>query len=216
MLRKEANRLIYLKNISLSFAHKIIFDDISWTIHEKSRIGLVGDNGTGKTTLLRAILGQQELDSGAIDIAGQKNKTLAYLPQDLIELEPVPLMSYLKKRTGIAKIEEVIREHERNIAALPIEQEDHDTYQRLLKTYEEAVSLYQSRDGYAFEAKAAQVLKGLGFRESDFSRSCAEFSGGWKMRILIAVILLSQPDIMLLDEPTNHLDTKAWNGWRVI
>lgn len=206
---KESNRLIYLKNISLSFAHKVIFDDMSWTIHEKSRIGLVGDNGTGKTTLLRAILGQQELDSGTIDIAGRKNKSLAYLPQDLIELEPVPLMSYLKKRTGIAQMEEAIQEQERDIAALPSDQKDHDTYQRLLKTYEEAVSLYQSRDGYAFEAKAAQVLRGLGFREDDFLRSCAEFSGGWKMRILIAVILLSQPDIMLLDEPTNHLDTES-------
>lgn len=201
--------MIYLKNISLAFAHKVIFDDISWAIHEKSRIGLVGDNGTGKTTLLRAILGQQELDSGSIEIVGYKNKTLAYLPQDLIELEPLPLMSYLKKRTGIARMEETIEQFEREIGSFPKEQENHDAYQRLLRTYEEAVSCFQGRDGYAFEAKAAQVLRGLGFREGDFSRSCAEFSGGWKMRILIAVILLSQPDIMLLDEPTNHLDTES-------
>ena len=201
--------MIYLKNISLSFAHKVIFDDISWVIHEKSRIGLVGDNGTGKTTLLRAILGQQELDGGTIEIAGQKGKTLSYLPQDLIELEPIPLLSYLKKRTGMADAEAEISHFEREIADFSGGNGADEAYGRLLRDYESALALFHARDGYAFEARAGQILRGLGFREKDFPRSCAEFSGGWKMRILLAVILLSRPDIMLLDEPTNHLDTES-------
>ena len=201
--------MIFFKNISLSFAQKVIFDDITWAIHEKSRIGLVGDNGTGKTTLLRALLGQQELDGGTIDIAGQKGKTLSYLPQDLIELEPLPLLTYLKKRTGMARAEEEIRHYEKRISDFDGDNGDQDEYQRLLKDYEITASLFQARDGYSFEARAGQILRGLGFREGDFYKSCADFSGGWKMRILLAVILLSQPDIMLLDEPTNHLDTES-------
>jgi len=201
--------LIYLRNVSLAFAHKVIFDDITWAIHEKSRIGLVGDNGTGKTTLFRAILGQQELDGGTIEIVGQKNKTLSYLPQDLIELEPVPLLAYLKKRTGIARAEADIGHYEKQIGDFHGGSGDEEDYRRLLRDYEAAAALFQARDGYAFEARAGQILRGLGFRDGDFAKSCAEFSGGWKMRILLAVILLSQPDIMLLDEPTNHLDTES-------
>lgn len=200
--------MIYLKNISLSFGGKVIFDGISWTIHERSRIGLVGDNGAGKTTLFRTILGQQELDSGAIEIVGQKGKTLAYLPQDLIELEPVPLIVHLKKRTGVAGSEAEMASYERKIAAWDQDVES-EAYRRLLKDYEGAISRFQARDGYAFEVKAGQILRGLGFQEKDFSRLCSEFSGGWKMRIQLAAILLSRPDIMLLDEPTNHLDTES-------
>ncbi|MDD5168812.1 MAG: ABC-F family ATP-binding cassette domain-containing protein [Syntrophales bacterium] len=200
--------MIYLKNISLSFAEKVIFDDISWTIHEKSRIGLVGDNGTGKTTLFRAILGEQELDGGTIEIMGQRGKKISYLPQDLIELEPIPLLLHLKKRTGIAGIEGEMAAYEKKITAYAGDGED-EGYRKLLKDYETVVSRFQAREGYAFEARAGQILRGLGFQEKDFARPCSEFSGGWKMRIQLAVILLSQPDIMLLDEPTNHLDTES-------
>jgi ATP-binding cassette subfamily F protein 3 len=198
--------VIFLNNISLAFADHNIFDNITWMIPEKSRIGLVGDNGAGKTTLFRAILGMVDLDGGAIDIPNRKNRTIGYLPQDLVELEPIPLMDYLRKKSGIAEIEETLKEHESRMSRCdPDSAEYHET----MKAYEVAAARFQVCEGYRFEAKAGQILNGFGFREKDFSRNCSEFSGGWKMRILIALILLSNPDIMLLDEPTNHLDTES-------
>ena len=98
----EGQFVIYFRNVSLSFLDKKLFDNINWTIHPKSRIGLVGDNGTGKTTLFRAILEQVHLDSGIIDIPNRKQKTIGYLPQDLVELESIPLIEFLKKKSGIA------------------------------------------------------------------------------------------------------------------
>ncbi len=198
--------MININNISLSFADRKIFDGITWLIPDKSRIGLVGDNGTGKTTLLKAILGMVDLDQGAIEIPNRKNRTIGYLPQDLVELEPLPLLDYLRKKSGLAGIEQVLKDHESRMSGCD---PGSDEYQSILKDYEIASARFQAREGYRFEAKAKQILSGVGFRERDFSRNCTEFSGGWKMRILIALILLSAPDIMLLDEPTNHLDTES-------
>jgi ATP-binding cassette subfamily F protein 3 len=197
--------MIFLNNISLSFATKRIFAGINWTIGDKSRIGLVGDNGTGKTTLLRAIMGQIDLDEGTIDIAGRKNRTIGYLPQDLVELEPLPLIAYLKVRCGIATLEESISRYEEAIATSA----DLQPGCELLRNYENTMAEFNAKGGYAFEARAKQVLNGVGFRDDEFQKKCTEFSGGWKMRILLSVILISRPDIMLLDEPTNHLDTES-------
>ena len=177
---------------------------MNWFITEKSRIGLVGDNGQGKTTLLRAIMGMVDLDEGSIDIPNKK--TFGYLPQDIVELEPISLIGYFKKRSGIADLEESIGNYEKQIAACPPGSEE---YKRILGAYETAMSAFQAKDGYSFEAQAKQMLKGFGFREEDFAKKCTDFSGGWKMRILLGFILLSRPDIMLLDEPTNHLDTES-------
>jgi ATP-binding cassette subfamily F protein 3 len=198
--------VININNISLSFADRRIFDNITWMIPEKSRIGLVGDNGTGKTTLFKAILGMVDLDAGAIDIPNRKNRTIGYLPQDLVELEPLPLLDYLRKKSGLAEIEQALKDDESRMSRCD---PDSDEYQTILKRYEVAAARFQAKEGYRFAAKAKQILNGFGFREKDFSKNCMEFSGGWKMRILIALILLSAPDIMLLDEPTNHLDTES-------
>jgi ATP-binding cassette subfamily F protein 3 len=196
--------LIHINNISLSFGEKQIFDHVNWSITQKSRIGLVGGNGQGKTTLLRAIMGQVELDEGSIEIPTRK--TIGYLPQDTVELEPLDLISYFKKRSGISDLEASIRNYEKQIAACLEESEE---YQRNLASYEAATVAFQSKDGYSFEARAKQMLKGFGFKKEDYAKKCTEFSGGWKMRIFLAFILLSKPDIMLLDEPTNHLDTES-------
>jgi ATP-binding cassette subfamily F protein 3 len=198
--------VIYLNNISLSFADRKIFERLTWMIPEKSRIGLVGDNGTGKTTLLKAILGMVDLDQGIIEIPNRRNRTIGYLPQDLVEIEDFPLMDYLRRRSGIADIEQTMKDCESRISVYNPESAEYD---ELLKTYETAAARYQACEGYRFETKAKQILNGFGFREKDFSKKCTEFSGGWKMRIMIALILLSSPDIMLLDEPTNHLDTES-------
>lgn len=198
--------MIYLNNISLSFADNKIFDNITWMIPEKSRIGLVGDNGTGKTTLFKAILGMVDIDEGTIEIPNRKNKIMGYLPQDLVELEPFPLIEYLRKKSGIDDIEQTLKHHERRMSQCD---PDSAEYQEIMKAYEAATARFQAAEGYRFDAKAKQILNGFGFREKDFSKNCTEFSGGWKMRIFIALILLSAPDIMLLDEPTNHLDTES-------
>ena len=198
--------MIYFRSVSLSFLDKKLFDNINWTIHPKSRIGLVGDNGTGKTTLFRAILEQSHLDSGIIDIPNRKQKTIGYLPQDLVELESIPLIEFLKKKSGITALEESIKDLEHQISQY---RQNTPEYKKLSQNYSDATAHFSALDGYAFEARAKQVLKGFGFKESDHHQSCALFSGGWKMRILLTSILLAKPDIMLLDEPTNHLDTES-------
>lgn len=198
--------MIYFRNVSLSFLDKKLFDSINWTIHPKSRIGLVGENGTGKTTLFRAILEQVHLDSGMIEIPGRRQKIFGYLPQDLVELEPVLLIDFLKKRSGITAIEESISDWEHQLSHV---KQNTEQYSEISQKYSDALSHYSAMDGYAFEARAKQVLKGFGFQERDFNQHCDSFSGGWKMRILLTSILLAKPDIMLLDEPTNHLDTES-------
>ena len=198
--------MIYFRNVSLSFLDKKLFDNINWTIHPKSCIGLVGDNGTGKTTLFRTILEQVHLDSGIIDIPNRKQKTIGYLPQDLVELESISLIEFLKRKSGIAALEESIKDLEHQISQA---RQNTLEYKKLSQSYSDALAHFSSLDGYAFESRAKQVLKGFGFKESDYTQSCALFSGGWKMRILLTSILLAKPDIMLLDEPTNHLDTES-------
>ncbi len=198
--------MIYFRNASLSFFDKKLFDSINWTIRPRSRIGLVGNNGTGKTTLFRTILGEVHLDSGFIDIPDRKQTGIGYLPQDMVELESINLMEFLKEKSGITALEESIRNLEQQISEVKHGSAD---YCLLSKAYADALANYNSRDGYAFEARAKQILQGFGFRESDFAKNCELFSGGWKMRILLTAILLAQPQIMLLDEPTNHLDTES-------
>lgn len=198
--------MIYFRNVNLSFLDKKLFDNINWTIHAKSRIGLVGNNGTGKTTLFRAMLGQISVDAGLIEIPDRKQKRIGYLPQDMVELEAINLIDFLKEKSGIAALEETIRGLEHEMARI---KQNTGEFSELSKAYADAMSEYNSRDGYAFEARAKQVLRGFGFRESDFARNCDLFSGGWKMRIMLTSILLAEPQIMLLDEPTNHLDTES-------
>ncbi len=198
--------MIFINNLNLSFAARKIFDAVTWTVNEKSRIGLVGDNGTGKTTLLRIIMGQVEPDSGSVDIAGRRNRTIGYLPQDLVELEPIPLIDYIRKKSGIEELERKIKDLESRISS---HKDTSEQFNDLLNSYEKLTLEYNARDGYSFASRAKQILKGMGFRESDFEKNCSDFSGGWKMRILLSVILISRPDIMLLDEPTNHLDTES-------
>jgi ATP-binding cassette subfamily F protein 3 len=195
--------MIQLQDIYLSFNGKTLFNSLSLSINEKNRIGLVGNNGTGKTTLFHIILGKITPDRGLVEVP--KNKTIGYLPQDLVELEPINIIDFLKNVTGLKAVETTLKSCEHKMAFTDPQS---DQYQSLLKKYEEASHLFSVFDGYSFEAKSKKVLHGLGFEEKDYSKLCTEFSGGWKMKILLASILLSNPDIMLLDEPTNHLDTE--------
>ncbi len=196
--------MIRLQNIQLAYNDKAIFSGITWLVNDRSRIGLVGDNGAGKTTLFRAIQGAAALDDGTIETG--KGQRIGYLPQDLVELEPLPVMAFLKKQTGHEEMERAIRASHERVASGDHRQEG---FAGLLHKFDAASEAFLLRDGYGFEARARRILKGLGFADGDEARNCRDFSGGWKMRIFLAVILLSEPDIMLLDEPTNHLDTES-------
>lgn len=196
--------MIRLQEIRLGFADKTVLDGVDWLVPEGARVGLVGDNGSGKTTLLRILVGQVQPDSGTVELP--RRAAVGYLPQDLEELEPLPLGLYLKRKTGLQETEEEVGRLEAEIAATPHDAPHHAS---LLRRYEAARETFRHRDGFAFEATARRVLKGLGFSASDWEKNCRDFSGGWKMRAALAAILLARPDVMLLDEPTNHLDTES-------
>lgn len=196
--------MIELKDVKVNFGEQEVLRGINWFITPKSRIGLVGDNGAGKTTLLRVIAGASDYD-GAIVMP--KGHTIGYLPQDLVEIKDVPLIDYLRERAGLTKISQDLAECEQRMSAL---EEDDPALKSLLSEHERLQREFEAKGGFGFEVEANQVLKGLGFApERDANRRTSEFSGGWKMRISLAALLLSHSDIMLLDEPTNHLDTES-------
>ncbi|MBN2347114.1 MAG: ABC-F family ATP-binding cassette domain-containing protein [Candidatus Aminicenantes bacterium] len=196
--------MIRLQDVELAYNDKKLFSAITWLIPDGSRIGLVGENGAGKTTLFRTILGDVALDGGAIEIASKER--IGYLPQDLVELEPLPVMAYLRRKTGQEQLERNIHGCQEAMAF----RDPHDPgFAAALKKLDAASEAFLMQDGYGFESRARRILKGLGFTPGDEEKNCRHFSGGWKMRIFLAVILLSGPEIMLLDEPTNHLDTES-------
>ena len=196
--------MIQIKDLSLTFAGgRTIFSGLNWQIDTGERAGLVGPNGIGKTTLMRTLVGQIQPDSGEI-ILSPASATVGYLPQDLAELPDVTLMQYLKDKAGITAAEALLKTRQEQLAeASPDESE------RALRLHEEAAAEYERLGGWSFEAMSKKALRGLGFHEGDDQKPCREFSGGWKMRITLAGLLLSHPDILLLDEPTNHLDTES-------
>jgi ATP-binding cassette subfamily F protein 3 len=196
--------MISISGISLRFADKVIFDDLSVFIRDNERIGIVGDNGTGKTTFLRSLLNEVYLDKGTIEI--KKNMSTAYLSQEATELPDIPVIEFMRNSAGISELESEMKELEKEISV-----SDHESreYEQVLKRYEDAGHEFEVKGGYSFDSDAKRILAGLGFKDDDFSRSCTEFSGGWKIRINLAVVLSKNADILLLDEPTNHLDSES-------
>ncbi|MBE6177866.1 MAG: ATP-binding cassette domain-containing protein [Alistipes sp.] len=198
--------MISLDNLTVSYGGWTLFDNISFLINPKDRIGLVGRNGAGKTTLLRLITGEQAPTSGAVTING--DCTIGYLPQTMRVHDTTTLV----EETGKA-FEEVLR-LEAEIEQMTGEvatREDYESeaYADLLHRLNEAQEMYQLLGGETRDADIEKTLLGLGFKRSDFGRPTAEFSGGWRMRIELAKLLLRRPSIFLLDEPTNHLDIES-------
>ena len=198
--------MISLDNLTVSYGGWTLFDNISFLINPKDRIGLVGRNGAGKTTLLRLIMGEQQPTSGAVTI--NSDCTLGYLPQTMRVHDTTSLV----EETGKA-FEEVLR-LEAEIGRLTAEiatREDYESegYATLLHRLNEAQDHYTILGGDTREADIEKTLLGLGFKRSDFNRPTAEFSGGWRMRIELAKLLLRRPSMFLLDEPTNHLDIES-------
>jgi ATP-binding cassette subfamily F protein 3 len=199
--------MIQLTGAGRRFGPKILFEDLNWLITPKDHIGIVGANGTGKSTLLKTLAGFDSLDYGTLTVA--KGVRAGYLPQDGITLTG---------RTVFAECLSVFHE----IHALEIEQQDlahkmaeldqaSPEYQQIVERYHHVQSEFTARDGYNIESRVGSVLTGLGFRRDDWEKRVEAFSGGWQMRIALAKLLLEEPNLLLLDEPTNHLDLEARN-----
>src|SRR5713226_1260534 len=199
--------MIQLTGAGKRFGHKLLFDGTDWQINPRDRVGLVGANGTGKTTLLRILAGLEGLDYGSCQ--GMKSISAGYLPQDGLALSGDTVFAEcMKVFAHLHEMEQEMEALSHSLAELdPTGVEYAQASERLHRVQDE----FRMRDGYSLEAKAGAVLGGLGFRKEDWTRRTEEFSGGWQMRIALAKLLLQQPNLLLLDEPTNHLDLEARN-----
>jgi ATP-binding cassette subfamily F protein 3 len=199
--------MIQLSGAGKRFGHKLLFENTDWLITPRDRVGLVGANGTGKSTLMKILAGLDTLDYGSLIVA--KGTTAGYLPQDGLSLSG---------RTVFAECMTVFSDlhaMERELETLThrISELDHESaeYAEVADRYHSLEHEFRTRDGYSIEAEVGRVLMGLGFRKEDWERQTDEFSGGWQMRLALAKLLLQKPNLLLLDEPTNHLDLEARN-----
>ncbi|MFL6443546.1 MAG: ABC-F family ATP-binding cassette domain-containing protein [Candidatus Sulfotelmatobacter sp.] len=199
--------MIQLSGAGKRFGHKLLFENVDWLITNHDHIGLVGGNGTGKSTLMKVLAGTDTFDYGALTIA--KGTSAGYLPQDGLTLSG---------RTVFAECMSVfddVRAMEQELESLThsMAELDHTSpqYAAVADRYQRVEHEFQARDGYSIEADVGRVLMGLGFGKDDWQRLTDEFSGGWQMRLALAKLLLQKPNLLLLDEPTNHLDLEARN-----
>ncbi len=190
--------VLSLNNISFEFGGRYLYREATWQINPGEKIGLVGLNGTGKSTLLRIINGEYQLEKG--EVSKLRNMTLGFLNQDLL--------SYSSSDTILEVAMQAFGEPlrlEKEIHAL-LEKMEHDHSEAILHELHDKQVAYEAADGYNIQHKAEALLEGLGFSTADLNRSLNQFSGGWRMRVMLAKMMLQQPDLLLLDEPTNHLD----------
>ena len=198
--------MLTAQKLGVAFGGEILFDDISFRIGPGDRIGLIGKNGAGKSTLLRLLAKTQTNYSGSL--AFDKNCRIGYLPQDLDFKEGRTVVEEAYQAfTALLEIEN--RLETTNQALLERTDYESQAYTDLIIQQSELTSQYELLGGYTYQAATARILNGLGFDQSTFDRPTASFSGGWRMRIELAKLLLQDNDILLLDEPTNHLDIEA-------
>jgi ATP-binding cassette subfamily F protein 3 len=191
--------LIGLQNVTFEFGARVIVSDATWHIQPGERIGLIGYNGTGKSTLLKVLVGQYTPSKGTVEKG--RDTTIGYLHQDLLSFDTNESIT----EVALGAFERV-RELEKEVEQLGIELEANPEDNDLLIKYTDALHEIDVLDGYNIQHKAEEVLHGLGFTTADLARPYKEFSGGWRMRVLLAKMILQAPDVLLLDEPTNHLD----------
>ncbi|MCP3891712.1 MAG: ABC-F family ATP-binding cassette domain-containing protein [Desulfobulbaceae bacterium] len=196
--------MIHLTNITLQHGSRVLFQNASLQILPNSRTGLVGANGTGKTTIFRLITGEESPDKG--DISCSNKTVIGYFSQDVGEMAGRSVLTEVMSAAGnIVELGKNISAMEQQMAE-PMED---DAMATLLEKYGECVELFEQRGGYDLEPRAQAILTGLGIGPEDFDTPVETFSGGWKMRIALAKILTINPDVLLLDEPTNHLDIES-------
>ncbi|MGK9125137.1 ABC-F family ATP-binding cassette domain-containing protein [Olivibacter sp. SA151] len=190
--------MIAINNLTFEIGARALYDDANWHIKPGDKVGLIGANGTGKTTLLRIIIGEYTPTSGTISMA--KDLKIGYLNQDLLSYESeksilhVAMEAFERQNQLHAEIETLLKKMET------------DYSEELIHKLSDKQIEFEALDGYNIEYRAHEILAGLGFDDEQQSRKLSEFSGGWRMRVMLARILLQAPDILLLDEPTNHLD----------
>ncbi len=196
--------MIHLTKISKQHGSQILFKNAGMQILRNDRIGLVGANGTGKTTIFHLITGEEEVDGGEISCA--KKTKIGYFSQNVGEMSGRSALSeVMAAAADVMMLGEQMKEMEAAMAK-PM---DDDAMVRLLENYGEVTEAFEHRGGYDLESRAQAVLTGLGIGPIDYTRPVESFSGGWKMRIALAKILTISPDVLLLDEPTNHLDLES-------
>ena len=198
--------MISVSHLSIQFSGFYLFNDVSFLVQKVDRIGLTGKNGAGKSTLLKILAGQQEPEKG--EIARPNDLTLGYLPQEMMHLDGKNVFEEtLSAFEDILKLElEVHRISDEMGSRTDIESKE---YHDLMVAFNDANEQFAMQGGYLLEGETEKILLGLGFSREDFTRQTSEFSGGWRMRIELAKILLKKPDVILLDEPTNHLDIES-------
>ena len=199
--------MIQLSGAAKQFGPKILFEDVDWLITSRERAGIVGANGTGKSTILKVLAGLETLDRGNLSIT--KGTTAGYLPQDGLSLSGRTV--FAECMTVFENVRALEQEHEDLSRSLADMDPEGVEYGQISERLHRVDSEFHARGGYTIESQVGTVLAGLGFGREEWQRRTEEFSGGWQMRIALAKLLLAQPNLLLLDEPTNHLDLEARN-----
>jgi ATPase subunit of ABC transporter with duplicated ATPase domains len=196
--------MIRIENISKSNSHRILYIEASAALNRGEKIGLVGPNGAGKTTLFRMITGQELPDEGQVSV--EKGMTIGYFDQDVGEMAGRSAVAEVMEGAGpVSAVAAELRELETAMS----DPDRMDEMNAIVERYGEVQARYEELDGYALEGRAREVLAGLSFSQEMMDGDVAKLSGGWKMRVALARILLMRPDVMLLDEPSNHLDLES-------
>ncbi|MBT8273163.1 MAG: ATP-binding cassette domain-containing protein, partial [Bacteroidia bacterium] len=198
--------MLNIHKLSISFQGDYLFQDISFRLLQGDKVGLIGKNGAGKSTLLKILAGEVEFDSG--QLASEKELKIGFLKQDIdFEYGKTILEETYQAFTEIKAIESKIHDVNDQLA----ERTDYDskTYHDLMVDLNELQHQYEMLGGYNYKGETEKILQGLGFKRNEFDKLTDTFSGGWRMRIELAKLLLQGNDILLLDEPTNHLDIES-------
>src|SRR6201985_1369540 len=199
--------MLQLADAGKRFGQKLLFEHANWLITAGERTALVGANGTGKSTILKALAGLDSLDYGSLQRT--RGMSIGYLPQGGLSLSGRTVFDECLSVFGdMRTIEQELEVLSASLSELDPES---SAYAAAAERYSNLGARFHAHDGYALDAQVGSVLTGLGFSKEDWSRRTEEFSGGWQMRIALAKLLLEQPDLLLLDEPTNHLDLEARN-----
>jgi ATP-binding cassette subfamily F protein 3 len=199
--------MIQLSGAGKRYGPRILFENADWLVTPNERTGIVGANGTGKSSILKVLAGLEGLDSGAITV--QRGITFGYLPQEGLSLSGRTVFAEaMTVFAGLRALEEEQELLTHRMAELDPASEE---YTQVAERFHVVESQFRAHDGYTIEAQVGTVLAGLGFSQHDWKRRTEEFSGGWQMRIALAKLLLEKPNLLLLDEPTNHLDLEARN-----
>ncbi|MGN1240910.1 MAG: ATP-binding cassette domain-containing protein, partial [Alloprevotella sp.] len=198
--------MLSAENISVSFGATPLFAGATFVINKKDRIALVGKNGAGKSTLLKILAGEQEPTSGTL--IRQRDITVGYLPQVMVIADEHTVIEEAEK--AFDHVNEM-QEHLDHLNKQLLGRTDYESeeYLQLVEEFSHENERFQLMGGTNYRAEMERTLQGLGFSRTDFDRPTREFSGGWRMRIELAKLLLRRPDVLLLDEPTNHLDIES-------